>query len=163
MCMDLRIEHDIDHNIFSTVIAVESLGTELLSESEERELLNDFPSKIKYKNLLFTRNVKLNGSLPEVTDEEVTDETNTSIVTVSLPSLANKEILLDETFEVMYRIDVSKVPASAIDDNVLTSAELVAQAYCIVYDAVICDAIKEIMENLRAKAPLFSGETLVNI
>lgn len=161
--MDLNIKHDIENNVFSTVVTVDSLGTELLSEDEEKELLHDFPSKIAYKNLSFTRNVKMNGSLPEVTSEEVTDDTSGTIVSVSVPPLSNKEILVDENFEATYRIDVSKISSSAIDENVLTSAELVAQAYCIVYDAVICDAVTDIMKSIREKAPMFSGESVVNI
>lgn len=184
--MDLQIKHDIENNIFSTVITIAGLGTEVFSEEEENEMLQNFPSKIVYKNLDFSGNIIMNGTVPEVTEEkpsepsepnasdktedadvtEVTDITevaNNSIVTVTLPPLSNKEILLDRNFRAEYKIDVNKVPNSAVDKNVLTTKELVAYAYCAIYDKVICDAITKIMDNIRSKAPAFEGETIINI
>ncbi len=178
--MDLQIKHDIENNIFSTVITIAGLGTEVFSEEEEHEMLRNFPSKIVYKNLDFSGNIIMNGTVPEVTEEkpnepsasdktedvEVTDTTevaNNSIVTVTLPPLSNKEILLDRNFRAEYKIDVNKVPNSAIDKNVLTTKELVAYAYCAIYDKVICNAITKIMDNIRSKAPAFEGETIINI
>ena len=86
-----------------------------------------------------------------------------STVTVTLPPLSNKEILLDEDFVAEYKIDINKIPNSVIDETVLTTKELVAQSYCAIYDKVICDAVMEIMESIRSKAPAFEGETIINI
>jgi len=157
--MDLCIKHDIENNVFSTVITIAGLGTETFTEDEEKEILKNFPSKIVYRNLNFTKNIVINGSVPEITDDEISD----SIVSVTLPPLSNKEILLDEDFKAEYKIDVKKISNSAVDANVLTTKELVAHAYCTVYDNVICDAISEIMENIRSKTPAFEGENIVNV
>lgn len=157
--MDLQIKHDIEKNVFSTVITIAGLGTEVFSEDEEREMLKNFPSKVIYRNLNFSKNIVINGTVPEVTD----DEANDSIVTVTLPPLSNKEILLDEDFSAEYRIDINKIPNSVLDETVLTTKELAAQSYCAIYDKVICDAVTEIMENIRSKAPAFEGETIINI
>ena len=157
--MDLQIKHDIEKNVFSTVITIAGLGTEVFSEDEEREMLKNFPSKVIYRNLNFSKNIVINGTVPEVTD----DETNDSTVTVTLPPLSNKEILLDEDFVAEYKIDINKIPNSVIDETVLTTKELVAQSYCAIYDKVICDAVMEIMESIRSKAPAFEGETIINI
>lgn len=157
--MDLCIKHDIDNNVFSTVITIAGLGTETFSEDEEKEILKNFPSKIVYRNLNFTKNVVVNGTVPEITDDEISD----SVVAVTLPPLSNKEILLDGDFRAEYKIDVKKIPNGAVDGSVLTTKELVAHAYCVVYDRVICDAISEIMEDIRSKTPAFEGENIVNI
>ena len=159
--MDLQIKHDIENNIFSTVITIAGLGTEVFSEEEENEMLRNFPSKIVYKNLDFSGNIIMNADVTEVTD--ITEVANNSIVTVTLPPLSNKEILLDRNFRAEYKIDVNKVPNSAVDKKVLTTKELVAYAYCAIYDKVICDAITKIMDNIRSKAPAFEGETIINI
>lgn len=157
--MYLKYVHDIENNVFSTVITIDSLGTEQLSEDEEREMLRDFPSKVAYRNLVFSKNVTLNGTVPEVTESEVSD----SVVAVTLPTLSNKELLLDKDFEAVYRVDVNKIASSAVDTNVLTTKELVAQAYCLVFDKVITEAISEIMTEIRKKAPAFSGETIESV
>lgn len=156
--MDLKISHDIENNVFSTVITVDGFGTEQLSEDEEKELLEDFPSKIAYKNLIFTKYIKMNGSVPEVVDED----DGTGIV-VSIPPLSNREIVINEDFDANYKIDINKIPNSALDNEVLTTKELVAQAYCAIYDAVIVDAVEDIMNNIRTKAPAFSGERIVSV
>lgn len=157
--MYLKVSHDIENNVFLTKITIDSLGTETLSEDEEREILRDFPSKVTYRNLTFSKNVKLVGLSLEITDDLVSD----SVVKVTLPVLSNKEILLDKDFEALYKIDTAKIPQSAIDSNVLTTKELVAQAYCIVFDAVVIDSIKTIMEDIRSKAPTFTNETIINV
>ena len=88
--MQLKFTHDIDNNIFSTVITIDSFGTEQFSEDEERELLNDFPSKIAYRNMVFSKNVKMNGTVPEVTTEEPAtaegeEATAATVVKVTIP------------------------------------------------------------------------------
>ncbi len=157
--MDLQIKHDIENNVFSTSITIAGLGTETFSEDEEKEMLRNFPSKVVYRNLSFTKNIVMNGVVPEVTNDEIGD----SVAAVTLPPLSNKEILLDKDFLAEYKIDINKIPNSAVDENVLTTKELVAYAYCAVYDRVICDAVTEIMENIRSKAPAFEGETIINV
>ena len=59
--MYLKVKNDIENNIFSTVITVDSFGTEQLSEDEERELLRDFPTKVSYRNLKFEKNIKIDA------------------------------------------------------------------------------------------------------
>lgn len=158
--MYLKFLHDIENNIFSTAIIVDSFGTEQLSEDEEKELLKDFPSKVAYRALKFTKNVEIKGNVPEVTATEPNEST---VVAVTLPALSNKEILLNECFEAVYHIDVNKISPTAIDEHVLKTKELVAQAYCIVFDEVIREAVENIMKELRTKAPAFTGEKTVEV
>lgn len=158
--MYLKIKNDIENNIFSTLITVDSFGTEQLSEDEEQELLRDFPSKLSYRSLDFAKKIKLEGTVPVVADDNDTEE---DVVLVKLPALSNKEIPIDSTFEALYKIDINKIAPSALDEKVLTSKELTAQAYCTIFSAVVCEAIQDIMNALRAKAPSFTSEVIVGV
>ena len=158
--MDLKITNNIDNNTFSTSITVDAFGTEQLSELEEKELLENFPVKLAYRNLKFSKNIKLEGTVPVITEDEADEE---STVAVTLPALSNKEILIDENFNAYYKIDYTKISPSAVDKNVLTSKELVAQAYCLIFSQVVCDAIREIMNEVRKKAPAFEGDTIISV
>jgi len=157
--MDLKLTHDIENNVFSTTITVDSFGTEQLAPDEEKELLSDFPTSITYRSLTFTKNVKMVGSIPEIT----TDEVGEGVVAVTLPTLSNREIPINEEFAAVYKIDMEKISPTAIDSAVLTTKELVAQAYCAIFDAVVCDAVQAAMVALRAKAPAFAGEKIVTV
>lgn len=158
--MDLKVTNNIDNNIFSTLVTVDALGTEQLSEDEERELIANFPVKVAYRNLKFAKNIKINGTVPEITNEEVD---GTAVVSVTLPALSNKEILIDEKFESYYKIDYTKISPAVINGNVITSREVAAQAYCLIFSQVICDAVRDIMDELRKKAPAFEGETIISV
>lgn len=158
--MDLKITNNIDNNIFSTRITVDALGSEQLSEDEERELISNFPVKLAYRNLKFSKNIKINGTVPEVTDEEADD---TGVVSVTLPALSNKEILIDENFDAYYKIDYTKISPAVVDGEVITSREIAAQAYCLTFSQVICDAVREIIDELRKKAPAFEGEIIISV
>lgn len=158
--MDLKITNNIDNNIFSTHVTVDAWGTEQLSEDEERELAANFPVKLAYRNLKFKKNIKINGTVPEITEEEAND---TSVISISLPALSNKEILIDDDFDAYYKIDCTKISPSALDKNVLTTKELLCQTYCLIFSQVICDEVGKIMDELRKKAPAFEGETIISV
>lgn len=158
--MDLKITNNIDNNIFSTHVTVDALGTEQLSEDEERDLLENFPVKLAYRNLKFTKNIKLEGTVPVITEDEANEE---SVVPVTLPPLSNKEILIDENFDAYYKVDYTKISSSATDKNVITSKELMAHTYCLIFSQVVCDAVSSIMDEVRKKAPAFEGETIVSV
>lgn len=158
--MDLKVTNNIDNNIFSTNVTVDAFGSEQLSELEERELLENFPVKLAYRNLKFTKNIKIDGTVPVITDSEADNET---IVAVTLPALSNKELPIDENFDAYYKYDYTKISPSAVDEKVLTTKELVAQSYCLVFAQVVCDAVREIMDEVRKKAPSFEGETIISV
>lgn len=162
--MDLKVTNNIDSNIFSTHVTVDALGTEQLSEDEERELISNFPVKLAYRNLKFTKNIKINGTVPEITEDETEDEADdTSVVSVTLPALSNKEIFINEDFDAYYKVDYTKISPAVVDGNVITSREVAAQTYCLIFSHVVCDAVRDIMDELRKKAPAFEGETIISV
>ena len=157
--MYLKVENNIENNVFGTTIAIDSYGTEQMSSDEEKSLLKNFPSKLVYRTLTFEKNVKIEGGVPVITEDEADD---TDIVTVTLPALTNKEIAIEDGFVAEYKIDLGKIPKSTVND-VLTTVELVAQAYCLVYKTVVCEAVEKILDAIRAKAPSFESEEIVAV
>ena len=156
--MNLLMTNDIKDNVFTTSITIDSYGTENASAEEEKELLSNFPVAIAYRNMIFTKNIKLNGTVPEITDEEADGE---NVITVTIPPLTNREIAITDGFVAEYKISLNKIVASAVDEHVLTTKELVAQAYCLIFQTVVKDAIAAKLSEIRAKAPSFEGENIV--
>lgn len=163
--MDLRVKKDIDHNIFSSTVTIDAYGTEQFSEDEEKELLLNFPVKLAYRNLVFSRNIKIEGTIPVITEAEpaTTDGVSNGIVKVTLPPLSNKEIQIDDNFNAYYKIDYTKIPSGLIDGSIIKTKEIMAQAYCEIFADVVCKAVQEIMIEVRKKAPAFEGETIVSV
>lgn len=163
--MDLKITKNIDNNIFSTSVTVDAYGTELLSETEEKDMLLNFPVKLAYRNLTFSRNIKLEGSVPVITETEpeVTDGVSNGIVKVTLPPLSNKEIPIGDDFNAYYKIDYTKIPSGLLNKDTIKTKEILAQAYCEIFADVVCEAVQEIMIEVRKKAPAFEGETIISV
>lgn len=163
--MDLKVKKDIDHNIFSASVTIDAYGTEQFSEDEEKELLLNFPVKLAYRNLTFSRNIKIEGAIPVITETEpaTTDGVSNGIVKVTLPPLSNKEIQIDDNFDAYYKIDYTKIPSGLIDGTIIKTKEIMAQAYCEIFADVVCKAVQEIMTEVRKKAPAFEGETIVSV
>lgn len=163
--MDLKVTKNIDNNIFSVSITIDAYGNEQLSESEERELISNFPVKLAYRNLTFSRNIKIEGSIPVITDTEpaATGEESNGVIKVTLPPLSNKEILIDDNFNAYYKVDYTKIPSVVLDENIIQTKEIMAQAYCEIFADVVCKAISDIMTEVRKKAPAFEGESIVSV
>lgn len=156
--MDILVKKKISSNIFSVELTVDAFGNEQLSEEEEREVVSNFPTKIAYRNLVFESNVKIDGNVVVVTD----DETGDGVVSVKIPPLSNKEILVDENFNAIYKVDCSKI-TNAEKNDVLNTRELVAQAYCVVFANTVLNKVTEVMNELRSKAPSFEGNDIVRV
>ena len=163
--MDLKVAKNIDNNIFSVNITIDAYGTEQLSEVEEKELLLNFPVKLAYRNLTFSRNIKMEGSVPVITETETatTDGVSNGVIKVTLPPLSNKEIQIGDDFDAYYRVDYTKIPSGLIDGSVIKTKEVMAQAYCEIFADVVCESVQEIMTEVRKKAPAFEGETIVSV
>ena len=87
--MKLNINKKIENNIITVDISVAELGTSTSTQIEEEQILSDFPRSIKFSDIDFKANVKLDeNSDPVVTAEEANDST---IVAVELKNIINKE------------------------------------------------------------------------
>ena len=67
--MNLLVKNDIEDNVFSTTVTIDSYGDATYTNNEEKELLSNFPVSIAYRNMTFTKNVKINGTVPEITPD----------------------------------------------------------------------------------------------
>lgn len=163
--MDLKVTKNINNNIFSANITIDAYGTEQLSEAEEKDILLNFPVKLAYRNLTFSRNIKMEGSVPVITETEPTidDGVSNGVVKVTLPPLSNKEISINDDFNAYYKIDYTKIPSGLLDKDTISTKEMMAQAYCEIFVDVVCKAVQDIMTEVRKKAPAFEGETIVSV
>lgn len=163
--MDLKVTKNIDNNIFSVDITIDAYGTNQLSELEEKDMLLNFPVKLAYRNLTFSRNIKMEGSVPVITETEpaTTDGVSNGVVKITLPPLSNKEIQINDDFNAHYKIDYTKIPSGLIDGTVIKTKEVMAQVYCEIFADVVCEVVQEIMSEVRKKAPAFEGEQIVSV
>lgn len=148
--MNLATKKDIENNVFIVTVYCKELGTADLTDEQERELLNDFPSKIIYKDLSFKGKFNVANGVPIFTEDDTGEE-------ISL-TLTNQEITLDENFSAVYRVDMNKVQTNDLGE-ILNSKELVCWAKCNLFAKVIEEEAARILADIRSKANTFSGET----
>lgn len=148
--MNLLITNDIEDNVFSTVISVKEMGSSELTSEQEISICKDFPSKVIFKNLEFKGKFSVVDDTPVLTNGENDEE-------VAL-TLTNQEIPIDENFIATYKTDMKKVSDAEIG-AILNTKELICQARCILFASVIKTELKRILDDIRAKATSFTGET----
>lgn len=156
--MKLNIKKTIEENIISVDISVESLGTSTSTSEEESAILADFPRTVRFSDILFSANVKLddNGD-PFVTDEEADD---TTIVKVELNNVINKEYPINQNMNISISFDVGKIAASETN-KVLNTVESVGKAYATVFVTKVQAEIEKKLTEIRGLNTPFEGETEV--
>ena len=91
--MKLNVKKIIEDNVITVDISVSELGTSTSTLDEEKSLLADFPRSIRFSDINFSANVKLNDDGdPIVTDEE---SDNSTIVTVELKNIINRVFFIN--------------------------------------------------------------------
>lgn len=75
--MTLNISNTIDDNIITVDIAVASLGTTTTTETEEAQIITDFPRNIRFSDIDFKANMKIDSTSgdPVITTEATDDST----------------------------------------------------------------------------------------
>lgn len=156
--MKLKVNKKIENNIISVDISVDSLGTSTITNEEEAAILADFPRSIKFSDIDFSANVKLddNGD-PVVTDEETNDST---IVAVELKNIINKEYSINEDMNISISFDVTKI-ATTETNTLLDTVEKVGKAYATVFAAKVQAEIAKKLAEVRSLNTKFEGETEV--
>lgn len=156
--MKLKVNKKIENNIISVDISVDSLGTSTSTNEEESAILADFPRSVRFSDIDFSANVKLdeNGD-PIVTDEEADDST---IVTVELKNIINKEYPINEDMDISISFDVTKI-ATTETNTLLDTVEKVGKAYATVFAAKVQAEIAKKLVEVRSLNTKFEGETEV--
>jgi hypothetical protein len=156
--MKLNVKKIIEDNIITVDISVASLGTSTSTVDEEKSLLEDFPRSVRFSDINFKANVKLdeNGD-PIVTDEEVNDST---IVSVELKKIINKEYPINDEMNIVMPFDVTKI-ATTETNTLLDTVEKVGKAYATVFATKVQAEIAKKLAEVRSLNTKFEGETEV--
>ena len=156
--MKLNVKNTIEDNIITVDITVVSLGTSIATSEEEKNTLADFPRSVRFSDVDFSANIKLdsNGD-PIVTDEEADDST---IVTVELKNIINKEYPINADLNISMPFDVSKI-SSTETNTLLDTVEKVGKAYAVVFATKIQEEIAKKLAEVRNLNTKFEGESEV--
>ena len=156
--MKLNINKKIENNIITVDISVASLGTSTSTSDEEMSVLADFPRSVRFSDVNFSANIKLdsNGD-PIVTDEEADGST---IVTVELKNIINKEYPINADLNISMPFDVSKI-SSTETNTLLDTVEKVGKAYAVVFATKVQEEIAKKLAEVRSLNTKFEGETEV--
>ena len=156
--MKLNVKNTIEDNIITVDVTVVSLGTSISTSEEEKNTLADFPRSVRFSDVNFSANIKLdsNGD-PVVTDEEANDST---IVAVELKNIINKEYPINADLNISMPFDVTKISTSETN-TLLDTVEKVGKAYATVFAAKVQAEIAKKLAEVRSLNTKFEGETEV--
>ena len=156
--MKLNVKNTIEDNVITVDITVVSLGNLTSTSEEEKNTLADFPRSIRFSDINFSANIKLdsNGD-PIVTEEEADDST---IVTVELKNIINKEYPINADLNISMPFDVSKI-SSTETNTLLDTVEKVGKAYAVVFATKVQEEIAKKLTEVRSLNTKFEGETEV--
>ena len=156
--MKLNVKKTIEDNIITVDINVISLGTSTSTSEEEIAVLTDFPRSVRFSDIDFSANVKLDDAGdPVVTDEEADDST---IVSVELKNIINKEYPINADLNISMPFDVTKI-ATSETNILLDTVEKVGKAYATVFAAKVQEEIAKKLAEVRSLNTKFEGETEV--
>lgn len=156
--MKLNVKNTIEDNVITVDISVVSLGTSTSTSEEEKNTLADFPRSVRFSDIDFSANVKLDeNSDPVVTDEEADDST---IVAVELKNIINKEYPINADLNISMQFDVTKISTSETN-TLLDTVEKVGKAYATVFAAKVQAEIAKKLAEVRSLNTKFEGETEV--
>ena len=154
--MKLNVKRIIEDNVITVDISVSELGTSTSTLDEEKSLLADFPRSIRFSDINFSANVKLNDDGDPIVTEEESD--NSTIVTVELKNIINKEYPINEDMHIVMPFDVTKIAVTETN-TLLDSVEKVGKAYATVFATKVQEEIAKKLAEVRSLNTKFEGET----
>lgn len=157
--MKLSILKNIEDNIVKVEIGVIELGTSTSTGVEEAQILTDFPRSIRFSDIDFKANMKIDFTTgdPVVTSDPVD---NTTVEEVKIENLINKEYPINEEMSIVITFDVTKIPVSALN-TVFDTVEKLGKAYAELFAVKIQEEIGKKLTELRSLNTKFEGETEV--
>lgn len=155
--MKLKVSKNINENIITVNIGVIELGTSNSVADEEENMLLDFPRSIRYSDINFKGNMKIDtvSGDPVVTDSEVEDK---KVVSIEIKDVINKEYPINKDMEISFAIDVSKIPEAELD-SVFTTVEMLGKARAELFATKIQEEIGKKLAEIRALNTKFEGDT----
>ena len=157
--MKLNVKKNIEDNIISVDISVVDLGTTTSTGLEEAQILTDFPRSIRFSDINFQSNMKIDSTTndPIVTTDPVD---NTTVEEVKIENLINKEYPINSEMSIVMTFDVTKIPASVLN-TVFDTPEKMGKAYAELFAVKIQEEIGKKLAELRSLNTKFEGETEV--
>lgn len=155
----MKLTHgiEINENIITVNITVTELGDSTRDASTELNQLHNFVREIEYSKIDFTGNMKIVNNKPVVTAESPDSST---IEEISIPDIINKKFVIDESLAISQMFDITRIAASTYEDNVVfNTAELLGQAYAVLFTEKVLNAISEKLSEIRALANDIEQET----
>ena len=149
----------IKKNIIKIDISVVDLGTTTSTGLEEAQILTDFPRSIRFSDINFQSNMKIDSTTndPIVTTDPVD---NTTVEEVKIENLINKEYPINSEMSIVMTFDVTKIPASVLN-TVFDTPEKMGKAYAELFAVKIQEEIGKKLAELRSLNTKFEGETEV--
>jgi len=145
--MVLRTYHTVDNYVYTTTIEAVEMGTSELSAAEEREILNNTPPTLRYKDIRFVGNVTMgNDHLPALVTAAEPAEGTYDVVRLDL---VDKEVPITPDFSVSYSVDSKKLARYATTKNKLQDAEDIAMAQLLVFEKCVIDKVTELVQGVR--------------
>lgn len=154
--MILNVKNTIDNNIITVDISVLALGTSTSTSDEEAQALSDFPRSIRFTDINFKANIKLDTNNNPITTDDVAD--GSTVVEVELKNIINKEYPINADLNISMPFDVTKIPISETN-TVLDSVEKVGKAYAVVFASKVQAEIAKKLAEVRNLNTKFEGET----
>lgn len=150
--MKILPERSILDNKYKTVIRPSEMGDSIRTAQQEIDMLADTPQILRYSDIEFRGNFIVSNGNPILSEDE-------DAVEVSIDNINNKEFVINEGLEISLEVDATKVPDSLLDDTVLTTKQLYAQAQIILFETKVKNRIKELLEIARSNVNDFEVTT----
>ena len=156
--MKLNIKKTIEDNIITVDISVNSLGTSTSTSEEEMAVLADFPRSVRFSDIDFKGNIKLDSNSDPVVTTDPVD--GTTVVALELKNIINKEYPINADLNISMPFDVTKIAASEVN-TVLDTVEIVGKAYAELFATKVQEEIAKKLAEVRSLNTKFEGETEV--
>lgn len=150
--MKILPERSILDNKYKTVIKPSEMGDSIRTAQQEIDMLADTPQILRFSDIEFKGNFIVSNGNPILSEDE-------SAIEVSIDNINNKEFVINEELEISLEIDATKVPDSLLDESVLTTKQLYAQAQIILFETKVKNRIKELLEIARSNVNDFEVVT----
>lgn len=154
--MKFSVKRNIENMTFSTVVKFEEFGGETLSAQDEEDMLKALGAPVVdwggeewvgyFKSGIPTPEGKRHVEMHEELNPEEPPAEYDEIKLI----FNKKDYTVDQSFTASYYVDASKLPAVDGSSKLIARTD-VAVAYCMLFEAIVKNKIKEALEKLEDK------------
>ena len=154
--MIFETKRNVVNNVFTVEVTFAGYGTDEMDEKHEQALFNDLGNPvINMGAIVFEGRFKVDGDLRVVPAEGEDGDVVKFIQNVKRYELA-------PGFAVRFSADAGDVAKSEIGEH-LNTARLVAEAKALLFQQKVHEAIKAVVEELKAQRTRFETETVATL